>query len=214
MNIFITKNGQQLGPYNLDQIHNQVNAGTLDAADWAWYEGLTDWIPLNQVPGFGDSQSPAYSAAPPPPSSPRKRPILVWIISIFYFITLPLSLISLALIPLELSGAIPITDAQRQYFESLTIVDHSLTGLTILLNLTGAILLFLLRLQALYCFGSVFILNVLNWTYQIIFKNWLAVVGTGVAGMIGATIGIVFGLAINIAILIYVWYLYATKVLR
>ena len=138
-----------------------------------------------------------------------RRPVLVWIISFFYFIKAGVALLFLALIPLLLSGAIPINDTRRQYFESQTAVTYFVSFLPVLINLSGAILLFLLRRQALYCFGSSFVVVVLNWGYQISTKGWL-----NAAGSQAPFIAIFCGLSLNLAILIYVWYLFASKILR
>ena len=216
MRIFITRNGQQLGPYTLDQIQGQVNAGTLEATDWAWYEGITDWVPVNHIPGFNNApmtRTGAPAASSPPPA-PQRRPVLVWVISIFFLITLPLALLSLALIPLMASGIIPVSDAQRAYFQSQGIVDYALSALTLVLNIAGVIFLFLLRRPALYCFGGGFFINVLNSIYQIIFKDWIGAISSSSAGMIGAIIGAGIAVTINLAIFLYVLYLYVTKVLR
>ncbi|HUB65887.1 MAG TPA: DUF4339 domain-containing protein [Candidatus Methylacidiphilales bacterium] len=217
MRIFITKNGQQLGPYTLEQIQAQAAAGVLRTDDWAWYEGITDWIPVNRLPGFSTSQPPPYAPPipPPTPSASPKRPIAVWIISIFYFITVPFTLLSLALIPLMLSGTIPITDVQRRYFESLNIFDYTVTFLLVVFNLAGALLLFLLRRPAVYCFGAVFVLNLLNYLYEILFKNWLGAIGNGSGvAMIGSIFEVVLAVSINLAVFGYALYLYIAKVLR
>jgi len=59
--LLINKDGKQLGPYSLDEARALVLSGHLDAIDWAWTDGATQWVPLNEVPGF--------SSAPPAPSS-------------------------------------------------------------------------------------------------------------------------------------------------
>jgi hypothetical protein len=51
MEIYISRNGQQLGPYPLDEINRQLSAGILTNSDQAWYEGAATWIPLSTVPG-------------------------------------------------------------------------------------------------------------------------------------------------------------------
>lgn len=53
-NILISKDGKQLGPYTMEAARSLVLAGTVKATDWAWIEGATDWVPLNQLPGFAD----------------------------------------------------------------------------------------------------------------------------------------------------------------
>ena len=52
MTLYVARNDQRLGPYNLPEAQNLLNAGTLRATDLAWYEGLAGWIPLHQAPGL------------------------------------------------------------------------------------------------------------------------------------------------------------------
>ena len=65
-NIFINKDGQQLGPYSIDDAKGLVLSGHISATDWAWTDGAADWIPLNHIPGFstqtlGTPSAPASS---------------------------------------------------------------------------------------------------------------------------------------------------------
>jgi len=203
MTLYITKNGQQLGPYSIAEAQNLVAAGTLQPTDWAWHDGIPTWIPLQQIPGF------ASAAAPPGAPVPRaERPVMVWVISLFYFVCTPFSLLMLALIPLMLSGAFPIPEAQRDYFESQTWFDYALSGVALIVNLAAAILLFMLRRPALYFFVGTFVFGLLMVVYNIVAKNWLEAVG--VPGLVGAF----FGWGINIAIILYVWHLFKKGVLR
>ena len=114
MNIYVSKDNQQLGPYTVDQARQMVTNGALQPNDWAWYDGSTDWVPLQQVPGFSAAipapYVPAGAAAGFAANRPR-RPILVWVICIFYFIFGPLGLICLAAMPYLLSFA---ADAQHR----------------------------------------------------------------------------------------------------
>jgi len=71
MNVFITKNGQRLGPYSIDEASRLRASGQLQDKDWAWYEGLTDWIPLDQVPGLAS----VPATLPPPPGSLPGGPV-------------------------------------------------------------------------------------------------------------------------------------------
>jgi hypothetical protein len=111
MTLYITKNGQQLGPYTLSQARELVANGTLLATDWAWYEGITNWIPLQQVPGFVPGSipesTPAFPAAVTTDASASlstvRRPVLVWIICLLYFITIPLGLVAVCAMPWLLS---------------------------------------------------------------------------------------------------------------
>jgi len=63
MAIYITKNGQQLGPYSMAEVQNLLRSGTLDITELAWQEGLPDWVPLHQIPGF-------VFVPPAPPAPP------------------------------------------------------------------------------------------------------------------------------------------------
>lgn len=49
MNIYILKNGQQLGPFNETEVRDKMNAGQFTPNDWGWYEGLTNWQPLSTL---------------------------------------------------------------------------------------------------------------------------------------------------------------------
>ena len=56
--IYISKNGQQLGPFTDAQIHEGLSQGRFTAFDLAWREGSPQWTPLSVVLGF----------PPPPPA--------------------------------------------------------------------------------------------------------------------------------------------------
>ncbi len=84
-------------------------------------------------------------------SADGKRPLLVWIISIFYFLGSGLSL-------LVYSGAVPLPFTESG-FHSAPLVNRVLTILLVLVNLGGAIALFLLRRYALYLFAAALILQ-------------------------------------------------------
>jgi hypothetical protein len=210
MNLYLTKNGQQLGPYPLEEVQRMVVAGTFHPGDLAWYEGLANWIPLHQVPGF----APAGTFAAPPPA----RPALVWVISIFYFVCTPIGLISLLLMPflfsflLHSDAGMRMPEAQRHLLESYGPMDYILGAANSLIVLAGALYLFWLRRPALYCFAATFVISVINLIYKIVFQNWLASMDG--PGMIGGIFGMVFGFGLSIAIISYVAYLFYKGVLR
>jgi hypothetical protein len=131
-----------------------------------------------------------------PPPIPKKRPVLVWVISIFYGFSIVSTVASYAVV---FSKAIPTTAAQRQYFDSLTIVDHAMTAIIVTLNGVGAVMLFRLKKQAPLFFSCAFGLGLITIAYQCVAKNWFSAVGVG--GLIGAA----FGWIINIAIITYAW---------
>jgi hypothetical protein len=134
MNIHITKNGQNLGPYTLAEAQQLVASGALEAADWAWYESIVDWIPLQQVPGF-DAPAVPHSFPPSALSAPSsaaassqtvsrpRRPVLVWVICLFYFIFIPLALLSVAVTPHLVAAAQKIQE--RTVATIQTQLDHT-----------------------------------------------------------------------------------------
>jgi membrane protein YdbS with pleckstrin-like domain len=62
MSLLIHKDGKQIGPCSLDEARSLVLSGEVDATDWAWPDGATDWVHLKDVPGFS-------SAKPAPPGA-------------------------------------------------------------------------------------------------------------------------------------------------
>jgi hypothetical protein len=140
-----------------------------------------------------------------PPPVPAKRPALVWVISIFYFLSAGWVLLSFFLI---YSGAIPLNEAQKAYFQSQTFFDHASTVVIGASNLTGAVLLFLLRKQAFHFFVAAFSVGLALTLYQIAAKNWLGAIGG--PGLVGAMIG----WGISIAIILYSKRLTTRKLLK
>jgi hypothetical protein len=69
MNIFIFKDGQRQGPFSLEETRRMRAEGRLQNADYAWYEGIADWIPLASVPGIA-LPSPGMPPVPPAPAFP------------------------------------------------------------------------------------------------------------------------------------------------
>ncbi len=56
---FIAREGEQAGPYTLEQIQQMQAADQLLPSDMAWTEGQADWLPLSQIVG---------DMPPPPPT--------------------------------------------------------------------------------------------------------------------------------------------------
>jgi hypothetical protein len=135
----------------------------------------------------------------------RKRPILVWLISLFILLSAIWTLLSFYLI---LTGAIPLDPAQKAYFDRLTLIDHVSTIIPGLLNMSAAVALFLLRRIALYLFLSASGLSFVLAAWHATAKGWVEALGG--AGLIGALIGYV----LMIAVLIYTWRLSKKGVLH
>ena len=55
MNIYIHKDGQQYGPFTLDQLREYVSQGSFSQEDLACYDGQ-NWVAIAQIPGFAQTQ--------------------------------------------------------------------------------------------------------------------------------------------------------------
>lgn len=49
MDIYIAKDGQQLGPYSLTDVQSQLTQGVVSPADLAFHEGLAEWVSLESI---------------------------------------------------------------------------------------------------------------------------------------------------------------------
>ncbi|MDP6903823.1 MAG: GYF domain-containing protein [Verrucomicrobiota bacterium] len=49
MQIFITRGEDSSGPYTLEQVQDYLSQGVLLPDDFAYHEGLEDWMPLEQL---------------------------------------------------------------------------------------------------------------------------------------------------------------------
>jgi membrane protein YdbS with pleckstrin-like domain len=65
MSLVINKDGKQLGPYSLEEARALVLAGKIEADDWAWPDGATEWVQLKEVPGFAAANASARPSGPP-----------------------------------------------------------------------------------------------------------------------------------------------------
>ena len=64
MQVTINRDGQQYGPYPIEDAAAHLATGGLLATDLAFVEGMTDWAPLGEV--VTAAQAPAPVAAPVP----------------------------------------------------------------------------------------------------------------------------------------------------
>jgi hypothetical protein len=140
--------------------------------------------------------------------TPPKRPILVWIISIFFFICTPFVLFSLVMTLLMVSGAIPVPESQRQFFESQSNFDHGATIINDIMVPIWAVLFFLLKRESLYVFLGMLALSVITITYAAVAEGMFS--GLGALGLI--LIAIIF--ILNLATFYYNWHLFRKGVLR
>jgi len=71
MQFYVTRGGQQLGPFTPDQLRSHILSGTFQVTDLAWHEGAADWAPLNSYPAI---VGPSQSSGAAPRSTPGGRP--------------------------------------------------------------------------------------------------------------------------------------------
>lgn len=72
MEIYISKNGVQAGPFPLDEVQKMIAAGQYSSENLGWYSGLTGWIPLGELVL---RQTGTESALPPPPDLQEMPPL-------------------------------------------------------------------------------------------------------------------------------------------
>ncbi|MDE6832356.1 MAG: DUF4339 domain-containing protein [Muribaculaceae bacterium] len=69
MQYMVAVNGQQLGPYTLDQLRAMAQQGQLTAATFVWAQGMPAWTPAGQVAELSILFAPPIpggGATPPP----------------------------------------------------------------------------------------------------------------------------------------------------
>ena len=70
----VGRNGQQTGPFSIDQLKAMAANGDLLPTDLVWKEGMAGWEPASTLPGVFESAAvaatPTYPAAPAPQPAP------------------------------------------------------------------------------------------------------------------------------------------------
>ena len=69
MELHIARDGEQYGPFPLEEVRRQLAAGTLLPTDLAWAAGRPAWVPLGSLPMIASA-----SATAPPPAVPAPKP--------------------------------------------------------------------------------------------------------------------------------------------
>ena len=54
MQIHVNRNGQQFGPYTFEELASFLQQGSISRDDWAWHEGLANWVQISQLDMTGD----------------------------------------------------------------------------------------------------------------------------------------------------------------
>ncbi|NDG99884.1 MAG: DUF4339 domain-containing protein, partial [Opitutae bacterium] len=50
--VYLHQNGQQVGPYQVNDLQSWVETGQLSVGQLAWFEGCPSWVTLAEVPGI------------------------------------------------------------------------------------------------------------------------------------------------------------------
>jgi len=66
MQILVARDGEQFGPYTSEEVRDYLAEGALFRTDLAWYEGLEEWVLLDQV----ELDCPPVKTPPPPSRIP------------------------------------------------------------------------------------------------------------------------------------------------
>src|SRR3954470_23148168 len=70
----VGRNGQQTGPFSLEQLKAMAANGQLLPTDLVWKEGMAGWEPASTLPGVFDAGAvtvtPAYQPTATPPTVP------------------------------------------------------------------------------------------------------------------------------------------------
>lgn len=66
MEISVNKDGEDLGPFSLEDIQAQLADGSLSLEDYAWFDGCEDWAYVADIPGVqeGGTSSPKSGGDP------------------------------------------------------------------------------------------------------------------------------------------------------
>ena len=107
MQIFIQHQGQQCGPFTLEQVRASLANGTYQLTELAWYEGAAGWLPLSTVPGIGENLAGIASAQP---AAARTSSLAIWSLVLGI---LALVLAGLTAIPAVICGHLALGKIKR-----------------------------------------------------------------------------------------------------
>lgn len=62
---YVSRDGEQYGPYSIEDISQYVTEGRFASTDHAWKEGMSEWVALHTM--LPNTPPPPTTYAPPPP---------------------------------------------------------------------------------------------------------------------------------------------------
>jgi hypothetical protein len=87
MQIYISRDGQQNGPYGIEDVNAYLENGTLLPTDLACQDGMTEWVPLSQIPGVVTPEiSEAVSMSPSRPKGKTSSHMIKYGWAYFIFV--------------------------------------------------------------------------------------------------------------------------------
>jgi hypothetical protein len=102
MRIHISKNGQNIGQFELAEVNRMLQSGQISPSDLAWQEGMQEWMQVGRFPGAISAAPPIPGTPPPPfrhasiPANSRSIPnYLVQSILVTLFCCLPLGIVAI-----------------------------------------------------------------------------------------------------------------------
>jgi len=66
ISFFVSVNGQQQGPFNMEQLQQMIAGGQLTQETFVWKQGMSGWLAAKEVPEI----AALFGATPPPPPPP------------------------------------------------------------------------------------------------------------------------------------------------
>jgi uncharacterized RDD family membrane protein YckC len=66
MEIWLIKDGKKTGPYNDYEIRGRISERQLQPGDYAWHEGLSVWVKLEEIEWFRSEFESLKTTGPPP----------------------------------------------------------------------------------------------------------------------------------------------------
>ncbi|WP_420558527.1 GYF domain-containing protein [Roseovarius sp.] len=71
---YVVENGQQGGPYSMDQLAAKAQSGALQQTTLVWAGGMADWTPAGNVPALQGLWQAAQTPPDQPPTLPETQP--------------------------------------------------------------------------------------------------------------------------------------------
>jgi hypothetical protein len=71
---YVTRQGQQMGPFTAGQLKQMAGRGEIDASDLVWKQGMTKWAPASQVKGLLEGVTGESASAGRPGRAAESKP--------------------------------------------------------------------------------------------------------------------------------------------